>query len=366
MSEQFSIGQLGWQENARTGAGNSSCAAYFPGPRPAALVFHGEREFSYGHYGIHLGQADVLTFMGPAQQRITGTFIDCRAGSPTAGTLERREFTPSVRRALRIPPGVAHTFEGLEHVHTLNTYELYLPEPEEWVHGELQWRPDADIINVPFGVKRDELPYFTPNPHPAGALWYEIVAARQREMIPRLAHAYPLTRELRFDDGDVRRIEFRRRLDRVQAAGGDGWQPVEGIDGVGWGSHPVVRSGPHSGLSALLDPEPMYVADHSANAPEHRAHRVHLGQEDRLTFLGPSHHRVTAHLLDTRPDSPTYGIETTHVFGPDPERYLLLPPGVGHFFEHPEPVHTVNRPHVLSRTPDAPHVSFERAFESIQ
>ncbi|MEU1375931.1 dTDP-4-dehydrorhamnose 3,5-epimerase family protein [Streptomyces triculaminicus] len=344
MSESFSIDGLGWRENWRIDNGKDSYVVPFPTLRPATLVFHGETEFSYGHYGIHLGQADVLTFLGPSTGEITGYFIDCREGSPTAGVRERHVWSPASRRALYIPPGVAHTFDGLEFVNTINSYELFLPDPEQWVRGSLEWQPDADIINIPLDIAQEDLPYYRPNSHPASELWYDLVASQQRSMIPKISHEYPLTREVRLADGTIRRVELRKRLPKAREKA---WEPVEGVMGVGWVRHPVVVSGPESGFSALLDRHPLYFIDHGETGYSHDAYGIHLGQEDRLTFVGPRDQQVTLHLIDTRVDSPTYGADLAITFTPDPRRYLLIPPGVGHAFEHLENVFTINRPRTL-------------------
>ncbi|SPF07297.1 dTDP-4-dehydrorhamnose 3,5-epimerase family protein [Streptomyces sp. MA5143a] len=344
MNESFAIEGLGWRENWRIENGNDSYVVPFPTLRPATLVFHGEKEFSYGHYGIHLGQADWLTFMGPSTRTITGHFIDCREGSPTAGARETHTWSPTSARALYIPPGVAHTFDGLEFVNSINSYELFLPDPKEWVHGSLDWQPDADIINLPLDVSDEDLPLYKPNTHSADELWYDMVAAQQRAMIPKVAYEYPVTRDVRLTDGTVRRVELRRPLPKD---GRKNWEPFDGVFGVGWVRHPVIRSGAESGFSALLDRHPLYFIDHGEDLYTHDAYGIHLGQEDRLTFVGPRDQEVTLHLIDTRVDSPTYGADVSFTFFPDPERYLLLPPGVGHAFEHLENVYTINRPRTL-------------------
>ncbi|TDD93848.1 dTDP-4-dehydrorhamnose 3,5-epimerase family protein [Actinomadura rubrisoli] len=337
----FAIDGLTWRDNWRIDNGQNSYVVPFPHLRPATIVFHGETRFSYGHYGIHLGQADQLTFLGPSSGTITGHFIDTRAGSVTAGTREVHTWNPTSARALYIPPGVAHTFDGLEFVNTINTYEMFLPDPQEWVRGALKWQPDADIINLPLDVKGDDLPFFAPNKHPASQLWYDLVAAQQRAMIPQISHEYPVTREVKLADGSLRRIELRKRLNRLETRQ---WEPVADIPGLGWVAHSVVHNGPESGFSALLERSPLYFIDHGEEGYSNDAYGIHLGQEDRLTFLGPRDQKVTVHLIDTRASSPTFGRETSYEFIPDPQRYLLIPPGVGHAFESIEKVYTVNRP----------------------
>lgn len=87
------------------------------GPLISDYVTH-ESSFEYTTFGIHVGQNDRLTFMGQASQVITGYFIDCRLGSKTVGRKVKIIYNPSMGRVLTIPRGVAHTFEGLEHIVT--------------------------------------------------------------------------------------------------------------------------------------------------------------------------------------------------------------------------------------------------------
>jgi dTDP-4-dehydrorhamnose 3,5-epimerase len=59
---------------------------------------------------------------------------------------------------------------------------------------------------------------------------------------------------------------------------------------------------------------------------------VHVGQDDRLTFLGASQW-ITAHLIDCRTSSPTVGRELVLEFRASPRRVLIIPAGVAHTFD---------------------------------
>jgi hypothetical protein len=112
-----------------------------PGPMVSDFVTH-EANFAYGTYGIHVGQDDRLTFMGPQNVMIEGSFVDCRAGSSTLKNCVNISFAPSMARRLVIPRGVAHTFDGLQHVVTRD-------EPI-W-HSDFNnpdWNIDNDLISV--------------------------------------------------------------------------------------------------------------------------------------------------------------------------------------------------------------------------
>jgi dTDP-4-dehydrorhamnose 3,5-epimerase-like enzyme len=342
-TQTINIAGLQWHPNWRIPNGEDSYVVPFPTLRPATLVFHGDEKFDYGHYGIHLGQADVLTFLGPSDQTITGYFIDCREGSETAGQRDFLTWTPDSGRALRIPPGVAHAFEGLEGVDTLNTYELFLPSPEAWLGDSTEWRADSDIINLPMDVADEDVPLFAPNVRRASDVWYQIVAAQQRKAIPLLEYEYPFTQDVTTDAGENVRVQLRKSrasaTDRLPE-----WEPISSIDGLGWAAHPVLWSGAQSGFVPLLDALTLYAIDHGESGYTHDAYGIHLGQEDHLTFVGPTDHEVTVHFMDCRAGSPTLNNETSVVFTPNALRYLSIPPGVGHRFENIERVFTINRP----------------------
>lgn len=329
---------LEWRDNWRVKNGPDSFVVPFPRLRSAQLVFHGTSEFSYSQFGVHLGQDDILTFLGPTKQKIQGHFLDCREGSPTFGQRDDMEFSPSSESALVIPRGVGHDFDGLENVYTLNTYDLYLPSPDDWTGSD--WKPRGDVINVPSDVLPHEVPSFKPNPLPAGDKWYQLVALQQMVMIPLLSHEYPVTKDVTFDDGETKRVAL---LKRKTTDDREPWEPIPEIDDLGWVSLPFVSSGPESGFVPLLDPFPLYFIDHGESGYTHDAFGIHLGQEDHLLFAGPLDQKVSVEFIDTRVTSETQGKRFTMAFFPDPTRYLKIPAGVGHAFSDLENVFTFNR-----------------------
>ena len=334
----MNIEGLEWRENWRVENGPDSFVVPFPRLRSAQLVFHGVSEFSYRQFGVHLGQDDILTFLGPSSQTITGHFIDCRKDSPTFGQRDDFEFSASSGRALVIPRGVGHDFDGLENIFTLNTYELFLPAPDDWVSSD--WKPKSDVINVPSDVEPGEVPAFTPNPLLAGDKWYQLVALQQKVMIPLLSHEYPVTKEIQFDDGQSHRVALLKRATKEKRPD---WEPIEGIGGLGWVNLPYVASGPESGFVPLLEPYPLYFIDHGQTGYTHDAFGIHMGQEDHLLFAGNPDQVVSLEVMDTRDTSPTQGARFTIKFNPDPTRYLKIPAGVGHALSNLENVYTINR-----------------------
>lgn len=334
---------LGWVPNFRIENGTDSFVVPFATCRPVNIVFHGTRRFDYGHYGIHLGQEDHLTFLGPSSQAISAYFIDCRLGSATAHKKVVIDFTPTSERMLVIPAGIAHAFDGLENVHTLNCYRLLLPHPERWATGDIDWRLESDVINVPMEVTPEDVALYRPNECNASDRFYELIAENQRQTLPSLQHEYPSTREVALRDGTTVQIKLHKRSQRQEAM--PAWSPIEDIPGLGWEAHLVLYSGETSGFVPLLDTSALYVVDHGEhNCYTHDAFGIHLGQQDRLTFLGPADHTATATFVDCRAGSPTLHRTVSQRFTPDARRCLVIPNGVAHRFEHLERVYTVNRP----------------------
>lgn len=345
MIDGVSIQGLRWEKNWRVDNGKESYVVPFPTTRPVNLVFHGETKFDYGHYGIHLGQEDRLVFLGHSKQTITAYFIDCRKDSPTLHKRITAHFTPTSERRLCIPPGVAHAFDSLEGVFTLNYYLLFLPEPAKWLNGETEWNLDSDVINLPIEVTNEELPAFEANTCEASDVFYQLVRRKQQVNIPKLKHQYPFTQDVTLNDGQVVRLSFHKKAD--ESANLPEWMPIEGIEGLGWKQHFVVASGDESGFIPLLDNSPFYIVDHGEQSYSHDAYGIHLGQEDRLTFLGSKNHKVKLTLVDCRKESQTLHNKVFLEFTPNPLQYLIIPNGVAHKFENLEQVFTVNRPAIF-------------------
>lgn len=340
LPELGAIAGLHWKENWRVANGGPSYVVPFPRTRPTTIVYHGNEPFSYGHYGIHLGQQDRLTFLGRPDQIITARFLDCRKGSPTARKQLEVKFSPSSRWELNIPPGVGHTFSGLENIVTLNNYDLFLPEPEDWLSGNTDWDIDTDILNVAEDFDPANLKLFRENAQPASDVFYRIVADKQKAGIPLVDTSYPYTHEHKTDSGTTYLLKIREKSERSNVAQ---WQPIEDIPGLGWSSNPVMESGPKSGFVPLTACRPYYVVDHGfSDEYTHDAYGIHLGQQDRLIFLGPETCSAHVEFVDCRINSPVVHKKVRVAFAPDATKTLVIPPGVAHRFEHLEGVFTLN------------------------
>lgn len=333
---------LGFRSLPTMNNGGVSQVLPLPTTRPVHLVFHGVRPFNHGHYGLHLGLADRLVFLGSPDREITGYFADCRQASATFGVRHVQRFAPSTGRMLMIPPGVGHAFEGLEEVFTINAYEAFLPPPDALLTDSNPWATGADILNFPFGVADADLPRVTPSSYPASDTFYDVLRDYQRATLGAVAHDYPVTEDVSFDDGSSATLSVRKPIDRARWPAE--WEPIAGIAGLGWRRHFIVMGDDETGYSALLDPAPIQVIDHGTAPYTHDAYGIHLQSEDRLTFVGNAACGMRAHFIDCREGSATLHKECSIRFAPSALKYLTIPPGVAHAFESLERVFTINRP----------------------
>jgi dTDP-4-dehydrorhamnose 3,5-epimerase-like enzyme len=335
------IDGLHWKQNFFVSNGGQSRVLPIPTTHPVHVVFHGSKPFNHGHYGLHVGLIDNLTFLGNPRQRAIGRFVDCRVSSPTFGVEFTEKFCPSVGQTLHIPNGVAHSFEGLQDVFTINAYEARLPPPQLLVTEKNPWAQGADIVNFPFGTALSELPRITENRHVPSEAFYRALRVYQSETLNSVKHDYPFTQEASLDDGTVAKLMLWKRIDRSRLP--PEVTTIDGIDGLCWRRHFIIMGDDETGYSALLDPGSINVIDHGEERYSHDAYGIHLMCEDRLTFVGDAAQEVTARFADCRRGSKTFGAELVVKFRPSPIQFLCVPPGVAHAFEGLENVFTINR-----------------------
>src|SRR6185295_4215477 len=153
----------------------------------------------------------------------------------------------------------------------------------------------------------------------------------------------PFTRDVTFQDGTAKTLEFRKKLSEGQTRFQE-WEPLIEIEGVGWKKHLTVWSSDDAGYVALTDVSPLQVIDHGTSHYATDAYGIHLEWEDRLTFVGPAMQKAIIRLIDCRKGSPTFHHEHSYEFTPSPLRYLVIPGGVAHAFDGLENIFTINRP----------------------
>ncbi|MFC6082122.1 hypothetical protein [Sphaerisporangium aureirubrum] len=112
-----------------------------------------------------------------------------------------------------------------------------------------------------------------PNPYPASERFHELLSAMQSETLGLVDHEYPTTQDVVFADGIASTLMFRKQLTAVQQ--GPDWEPIDGIDGLGWRRHLVVWSGDTVGYAALTDPAPLQVIDHGTAPYSTDAYGIH-------------------------------------------------------------------------------------------
>lgn len=341
LNQKITITGLHWVPRWRVNNGKSdSYVVPFVTTHPVNIVYHGEHEFKYGQYGIHLGQQDTLTFLGDEAQVILAKFIDCRSGSPTFRSSLEFTFTPSSAKTLIIPPGVAHTFHNLENVFTLNSYTLFLPDIDTLSRSDLNWSPGNDVINIPENILPAEAPGYTPMTEEAADIVYHRIGEFQHDNLKKHKFQHSETREFTLLDGSKVNLRLREKITEEEAFS----LPSSDIAGVEFREIPSVKTGKHSCIVPLTRMSPMYIVEHGNEHYDFDSYGLHLGQEDHLTFLGKMDHEITLKLVDMREGSATLFHEETICFTPFPNVELIIPCGVAHALMNMAGIITVNRP----------------------
>ncbi|WP_180919761.1 dTDP-4-dehydrorhamnose 3,5-epimerase family protein [Vibrio parahaemolyticus] len=67
---------------------------------------------------------------------------------------------------------------------------------------------------------------------------------------------------------------------------------------------------------------------------EYSTFGIHVGQVDRLTFLGNQKQEIIGHFVDCRENSPTLHQKVSCKFSASPNRKLIIPRGVAHTFDN--------------------------------
>ncbi|QOL13070.1 dTDP-4-dehydrorhamnose 3,5-epimerase family protein [Dickeya dianthicola] len=352
INQKMTIDGLRWVPRWRVNNGKSdSFVVPFSTTYPINIVFHGENEFKYGQYGIHLGQQDTLTFLGNENQIILAKFIDCRANSPTFRQALTFNINPSSSKTLIIPPGVAHTFHNLENVFTLNSYTLFLPDFEMLSSAKLSWSPGNDVINIPEDISPAEVSGYHPMTEEAASIVYYRIGEFQQENLKKYKFQHSETREFILDDGSKINLRIREKIEDSTTVK----FPQSKIIGVEFREIPSVKTGKESCIVPLTRKSPMYIVEHGNKHYNFDSYGLHLGQEDHLTFLGKMDHKITLKLVDMRKGSDTLFVEEELTFTPYPNVELVIPCGVAHALFNMANIITVNRP-IIFLHPDKEYI----------
>lgn len=341
LNQDITIKGLYWISRWRINNGKKDAYVIpFATTYPVNIIYHGENEFKYGQYGIHLGQQDTLTFLGNENQKILAKFIDCRKNSPTFKTTFSCYITPSSARTLIIPPGVAHTFYHLENIFTLNSYTLYLPDINQLEKKELIWSPNNDVINLPEDIDIDTIEGYEPMSEEASEWLYYHIADIQAKNLKNYAFLHSETRKISLDDGNEVNLRIREKRTENKIP----FLPQSKISGVVFLEIPAMKTGKDSGIVPLTRKSPLYLVEHGHGYYNFDSYGLHLGQEDHLTFLGHSSSQIILKLVDMREGSKTLFLEEEIAFYPAPDVELVIPCGVAHALFNMSNIVTVNRP----------------------
>lgn len=179
----------------------------------------------------------------------------------------------------------------------------------------------------------------------SSSCFYDILRGQQIENISKIKHLHPVSYQFE-ENGIIKKITIREKIKQNDNPT-ETWEPIPNIFGIGWMKHFNIITGDDSGIVPLLDESPFYIVDHGESHYSHDSYSIHLGQEDRLTFLGSKDQLIELTLVDCREGSPTLHNKVIIHFNPSPLRCLIIPPGVAHAFKNLENIYTINRPQIL-------------------
>lgn len=290
--------------------------------RSMNIVFHGHaRPFGYEYFGIHRGTEDRLTFIGHPDKAIHAYFIDCRENSPSWGIRFNTQFNPNISEVLVIPPGVAHTFDGIEDIYTLNSFKNFLPNPDDWISGDNEWGLTADTINFARDTQDVELPRVKFNHLDASDYFYELTSRNLSLQQMDLVQEYPLTKRFNFNDGTSKLLKIRKPPTR--AINVPRIEEIPGIDGLYWGRRAFVTGSDdfESGFTTFIGPNKLTVFEPGSDTSIIKSSDLSSPGGHRITFFGPANAEIEISLSNGK-----------HAFrfctAPSPFRELVLPVGV--------------------------------------
>lgn len=141
---------------------------------PMYLVEHGDEDYNFDSYGLHLGQEDHLTFLGDPSREITLKLVDMRKGSATLFYEDEITFNPSPNMELVIPCGVAHALFNMGNIITVNRPVIYLNKEKEYIPGH-------DVIDWEIANKNYQA--YNINKIEADLDYYQFIVSKQKEIM---------------------------------------------------------------------------------------------------------------------------------------------------------------------------------------
>lgn len=297
-----------------------------PGPMVSDFVTH-EADFQYGTYGIHVGQDDRLTFMGPKNAAINGFFVDCRAGSPTLHNRVNITFAPSMARRLVIPRGVAHTFDGLQYIVTRDepVWHSAFDNPD--------WNIDNDLVSIDRDTSIDDFPVIRANEYRLPDALH-VFQSRLSQSLLKSPTTY-LARYKITEGGETKYVmhdagwekgeedDLRILLDHPQ------------ITGVEFRPSRYALTGPRSWTlvpstdSCLADVLVLKASDQESQLK----FQLHLRTRMLYTFLNNEGSNIDIIFRDCRPNDDTDRRDHVLSLKSDPRLTIVIDPGVAYSFK---------------------------------
>lgn len=280
---------LTFQKNTTTQTENILKVPSSPGPLISDFVTH-EQGFQYTSYGIHVGQVDRLTFLGPSDRTITGYFVDCRENSPTLHHKIILYYSPSNLRRLTIPTGVAHSFDGLEGIVTRDEPVWYSDENNK------DWNVDNDLITVSRETEQEQFPTVKVNRFLMPEKGHLLVSKMQQSLL-KSAKSYSLREKIKINSNEVYVTYRPNNWEDVNAQTIFGEAPnIKNVDFkknsyalTGENSITLVPSFTH-GVSDIL----------VVNSTNSTRYTLHMRTAPTYTFLAPENQEILIELVDLR------------------------------------------------------------------
>src|SRR5436190_6781783 len=310
------------------GATNTPNSISFNTDKSINTVFHGHsNRFKYDFYGIHKGTEDRLTFVGNPQKKILADFIDCRINSSTWGKKYQTDFYPDLSKLLVIPQGIAHTFDGLEDIYTINTFRNFLPDPNEWIQGIDEWKLSSDTINLSRSFLDSEIPKLKCNVLEASDVFYKITSSSFEANLDGIILEYPFTIRFNFDDNTTKLVKFKKK--QSETAITPKFLEIENFKGIGWRRRIIITSGvdTDSGYTVFTGPNSVRFFNHGEKCEIIESGEENISLSKWATFFGDKSKNIKVAVKTTN------GWQTIFV-NPNPSIDLVIPPDTEYRIEN--------------------------------
>lgn len=120
------------------------------------------------------------------------------------------------------------------------------------------------------------------------------------------------------------------------------------IDGLGFQRNTYIAGKPGDNLcvSKLASSAGPLVSDFVTHQNDfsYDSYGIHIGQDDRLTFLCSNNRKIIGYFIDCRNGSDFYGLKLKISFSASAARRLIIPRGVAHSFDNLASVVTRDEP----------------------